>query len=93
MLFSYLIIFLFTGEFFVAGLNLTENTSYVLKHPLGSMKKLTLPKLPFLNSWVQKQHPGVSKDATNIMAEDLIGSGQFISDVIDLNHKLLLHKN
>ncbi|XP_040192221.1 PI-PLC X domain-containing protein 1 isoform X1 [Rana temporaria] len=81
------------GEFFVAGLNLTENTSYVLKHPLGSMKKLTLPKLPFLNSWVQKQHPGVSKDATNIMAEDLIGSGQFISDVIDLNHKLLLHKN
>ncbi|KAM5180364.1 PI-PLC X domain-containing protein 1 [Mantella aurantiaca] len=80
-------------EFFVAGLNLTENTSYILKHPLGSMKKLTLPKLPFLNIWVQKQHPGVNKDATNIIAEDLIGSCQFVSDVIDLNQKILLTKN
>ncbi|XP_018428650.1 PREDICTED: PI-PLC X domain-containing protein 1 [Nanorana parkeri] len=79
--------------FFVAGLNLTENASYVLKHPFGSMKKLTLPKLSFLNSWVQKQHTGDIKDATNIIAEDLIGSGQFVSDVIELNRKLLLDKN
>nr|DBA33165.1 TPA: hypothetical protein GDO54_000891 [Pyxicephalus adspersus] len=79
--------------FFVAGLNLTENVSYILKHPFGSMKKLTLPKLPFLNSWVEKQYPGDSKDATNIIAEDLIGSGQFVPDVVDLNNKLLLDKN
>ncbi|XP_056411828.1 PI-PLC X domain-containing protein 1 isoform X2 [Hyla sarda] len=59
--------------FFVAGLNLTENTSYILKHPFGSMKRMTLPKLKFLYKWVQKQHPGVSRDATNIIAEDLIG--------------------
>ncbi|XP_075056176.1 PI-PLC X domain-containing protein 1 isoform X2 [Mixophyes fleayi] len=80
-------------DFFVAGLNLTENASYILKHPFGSMKRLTLPKLPFLNNWVQKQHPGVSRDALNIIAEDLIGSDNFVSAVIHLNMKLLLDKN
>ncbi|XP_056411831.1 PI-PLC X domain-containing protein 1 isoform X5 [Hyla sarda] len=75
--------------FFVAGLNLTENTSYILKHPFGSMKRMTLPKLKFLYKWVQKQHPGVSRDATNIIAEDLIGSDHFVSAVIKLNMKLL----
>ncbi|KAM3934245.1 PI-PLC X domain-containing protein 1 isoform 2-T2 [Leptodactylus fuscus] len=75
--------------FFVAGLNLTENLSYILKHPFGSIKRLTLPELPYLCKWVQKQHPGVSKDATNIIAEDLIGSDDFVSAVIKLNMKLL----
>ncbi|XP_073520542.1 PI-PLC X domain-containing protein 1 isoform X2 [Phyllobates terribilis] len=75
--------------FFVAGLNLTENGSYILKHPFGSMKSMTLPKLPFLYKWVQKQHPGGSGDATNIIAEDLIGSDDFVSAVIKLNMKLL----
>ncbi|XP_063809149.1 PI-PLC X domain-containing protein 1 isoform X2 [Pseudophryne corroboree] len=81
------------AEFFVAGLNLTENASYILIHPFGSMKRLTLPKLPFLYKWVQKQHPGVSRDAINIIAEDLIGSDHFVSAVIHLNVKLLLDKN
>ncbi|XP_069826924.1 PI-PLC X domain-containing protein 1 [Dendropsophus ebraccatus] len=75
--------------FFVAGLNLTENMSYILKHPFSSMKRLTLPKLPFLYKWVQKQHPGVTRDATNIIAEDLIGSDHFVSAVIKLNMKLI----
>ncbi|XP_071991748.1 PI-PLC X domain-containing protein 1 [Engystomops pustulosus] len=75
--------------FFVAGLNLTENTPYILKHPFGSMKKMTLPKLPFLCKWVQRQHPGKSRDATNIIAEDLIGTNDFVSAVIKLNMKLL----
>ncbi|XP_044142144.1 PI-PLC X domain-containing protein 1 [Bufo gargarizans] len=75
--------------FFVAGLNLTENSSYILKHPFGSLKKMTLPKLPFLHKWVEKQHPGVRRDATNIIAEDLIGSEDFVSAVIKLNMKLL----
>ncbi|XP_069613963.1 PI-PLC X domain-containing protein 1 isoform X2 [Ranitomeya imitator] len=75
--------------FFVAGLNLTENWSYILKHPFGSMKSMTLPKLPFLYKWIQKQHPGGSGDATNIIAEDLIGSDDFVSAVIKLNKKLL----
>ncbi|XP_075708679.1 PI-PLC X domain-containing protein 1 [Rhinoderma darwinii] len=75
--------------FFVAGLNLTENVSYILKHPFGSMRRLTLPKLPFLYKWVKRQHPGVRRDATNIIAEDLIGSDHFVSAVINLNMKLL----
>ncbi|KAM9321495.1 PI-PLC X domain-containing protein 1 [Gastrophryne carolinensis] len=79
--------------FFVAGLNLTENTMYIFRHPLGSMRKLTLPKLPFLNNWVQKQCPGSGSDTINIIAEDLIGCGEFVSDVIDLNYKLLLETN
>ncbi|XP_068124216.1 PI-PLC X domain-containing protein 1 [Hyperolius riggenbachi] len=78
--------------FFVAGLNLTENAFYILTHPFGSMKKLTLPKLPFLNSWVQRQHPGHTRDATNIIAEDLVDYDHFISTVIGLNRKLLVHK-
>ncbi|KAM4048247.1 PI-PLC X domain-containing protein 1 isoform 2-T2 [Anomaloglossus baeobatrachus] len=77
------------GGFFVAGLNLTENGSYILKHPFGSMKKMTLPKLPLLYKWVQEQHPGGSGDATNIIAEDLIGSDDFVSAVIKLNMKLV----
>ncbi|KAM4701491.1 PI-PLC X domain-containing protein 1 [Discoglossus pictus] len=75
--------------FFVAGLNLTENWSYILKHPFGSMKKLTMPKLPFLCQWVEKQNPGPQKDAVNIIAEDLIGSSDFVSAVINLNRTLL----
>ncbi|KAM4796679.1 PI-PLC X domain-containing protein 1 [Rhinophrynus dorsalis] len=78
------------AEFFVAGLNLTENVSYIAKHPFGSMKKLTLPKLPILYSWVLRQHPGPSSKAINIIAEDLIGSDGFVSAVISLNRRLLL---
>ncbi|XP_073397544.1 PI-PLC X domain-containing protein 1 isoform X2 [Dendrobates tinctorius] len=75
--------------FFVAGLNLTENWSYILKHPFGSMKSMTLPKLPILYKWVQKQHPGGRDGDTNIIAEDLIGSDDFVSAVINLNKTLL----
>ncbi|XP_066435647.1 PI-PLC X domain-containing protein 1 isoform X1 [Eleutherodactylus coqui] len=75
--------------FFAAGLNFTENMSYILKHPFSSMKRLTLPKLPSLYEWVQRQHPGGSRDAINIIAEDLIGSDHFVSAVIKLNMKLL----
>ncbi|XP_053563719.1 PI-PLC X domain-containing protein 1 [Bombina bombina] len=78
--------------FFVAGLNLTENWSYILKHPFGSMKTLTIPKLPLLNKWVQKQHPGPQRDAVNIIAEDLIGSDNFVSAVINLNRILTDHQ-
>uniref|UniRef100_A0A8C5M166 Phosphatidylinositol specific phospholipase C X domain containing 1 n=1 Tax=Leptobrachium leishanense TaxID=445787 RepID=A0A8C5M166_9ANUR len=75
-------------RFFTAGLNLTESKLYVLLHPFGSIRKLTVPKLPFLNQWVQKQHAGPQKDSINILAEDLIGSDSFISAVIDLNKKI-----
>ncbi|XP_053313486.1 PI-PLC X domain-containing protein 1 [Spea bombifrons] len=74
--------------FFTAGLNLTENAFYILSHPLGSMRKMTIPKLPLLYKWVQRQHPGKQKDAINIIAEDLIGLDGFVSAVINLNRKL-----
>ncbi|KAG8439742.1 hypothetical protein GDO86_009113 [Hymenochirus boettgeri] len=78
--------------FFVAGLNLTEDTLYIVTHPFGSLKKLTLPKLPILYFWVQKQCPGEYRDSTNIVAEDLIGSDCFVSAVINLNSKLVWEK-
>ncbi|OCT95348.1 PI-PLC X domain-containing protein 1 isoform X2 [Xenopus laevis] len=81
------------GGFFVAGLNLTEDFWYIVTHLFGSMKKMTIPKLPVMYLWVQTQHPGKSGDATNIIAEDLIGSDRFVSAVINLNSKLILEKN
>ncbi|KAE8625687.1 hypothetical protein XENTR_v10006363 [Xenopus tropicalis] len=76
------------GGFFVAGLNLTENFWYIVTHPFGSMKNMTIPKLPVMYLWVQNQNPGKSRHATNIIAEDLIGSDCFVSAVIHLNTKL-----
>ncbi|XP_074069789.1 PI-PLC X domain-containing protein 1 [Macrotis lagotis] len=76
-------------ELFVAGINLTENFQYVLTHPSGSLKKMTLSNLPYLNAWVQKQCPGPGTKCTNIIAGDFIGSDSFVSDVIALNQKLL----
>ncbi|XP_043847057.1 PI-PLC X domain-containing protein 1 isoform X2 [Dromiciops gliroides] len=78
-------------EFFVAGINLTENFQYILAHPSGSLKKMTLPNLPSLNAWVRKQSPGPGTKCTNIIAGDFIGSDSFVSDVIALNQKLLMN--
>ncbi|XP_072470636.1 PI-PLC X domain-containing protein 1 isoform X1 [Notamacropus eugenii] len=75
--------------FFVAGINLTENFQYILAHLSGSLKKMTLPNLPYLNAWVRKQCPGPGTKCTNIIAGDFIGSDSFVSDVIALNQKLL----
>ncbi|XP_069492725.1 PI-PLC X domain-containing protein 1 isoform X2 [Ambystoma mexicanum] len=77
------------GGFFVAGINLTENLWYILKHPFGSLKKLTVPKLPCLGDWVQNQCPGSQQDGINIIAGDFIEIDHFVNDVIELNHKYL----
>ncbi|XP_068929014.1 PI-PLC X domain-containing protein 1 isoform X2 [Petaurus breviceps papuanus] len=77
-------------ELFVAGINLTENFPYIMAHPSGSLKKMTLPNLPYLNAWVQKQCPGPGTKCTNIIAGDFVGSDSFVSDVIALNQKLLI---
>ncbi|XP_036602656.1 PI-PLC X domain-containing protein 1 [Trichosurus vulpecula] len=76
-------------ELFVAGINLTENFQYILGHLSGSLKKMTLPNLPYLNEWVRKQCPGPGTKCTNIIAGDFVGSDSFVSDVIALNQKLL----
>ncbi|XP_078514346.1 PI-PLC X domain-containing protein 1 [Lissotriton helveticus] len=80
------------GGFFVAGINLTENLWYILKHPFGSLKKLTRSKLPCLSDWVQNQCPGSQKDAINIIGGDFVEMDCFVTDVIELNQKLLMQK-
>nr|XP_036869315.1 PI-PLC X domain-containing protein 1 isoform X3 [Manis javanica]XP_036869316.1 PI-PLC X domain-containing protein 1 isoform X3 [Manis javanica] len=77
------------GGLFVAGINLTENLAYILLHPSESLKKMTLPSLPYLSRWVREQCPGPGAQCTNIIAGDFIGTDAFTSDVIRLNEKLL----
>ncbi|XP_004454762.2 PI-PLC X domain-containing protein 1 [Dasypus novemcinctus] len=76
-------------ELFVAGINLTENLTYVLAHPAASLETLTLPHLPHLGAWVREQRPGPGAGCTNIIAGDFVGAGSFARDVIELNDKLL----
>ncbi|XP_067401832.1 PI-PLC X domain-containing protein 1 [Emydura macquarii macquarii] len=84
-------------SFFIAGINLTENLDYILAHPFGSLKKMTLPSLPYLKLWIKQQYPGPKRECVNIIAGDFIGSEDFVNDVIELNKKinppLLYHGN
>lgn len=74
---------------FVAGINLTGDLGYILTHLRGSVKEMTLNALPFLNTWIKKQHPGSKKDCINIIAGDFIEKNDFVKNVTDLNRKLL----
>ncbi|XP_027498883.1 PI-PLC X domain-containing protein 1 [Corapipo altera] len=76
------------GKFFVAGINLTENLGYILLHPFGSLKKMTLQSLPCLKIWIKQQYPGPKKECINIIAGDFIGNNDFVKDVIELNTKI-----
>ncbi|NXA36049.1 PLCX1 protein, partial [Eudromia elegans] len=80
--------FLVSERFFVAGINLTENLAYILAHPFGSLKKMTLQNLPYLKIWVKQQYPGPKKECINIIAGDFIGNNDFVKDVIELNKKI-----
>ncbi|XP_006135899.2 LOW QUALITY PROTEIN: PI-PLC X domain-containing protein 1 [Pelodiscus sinensis] len=75
--------------FFVAGINLTEDLEYILAHPFGSLKKMTLSSLPYLIGWIKQQHPGPERKCINIIAGDFIGNEDFVTDVIELNKKNL----
>lgn len=75
-------------KFFVAGINLTENLRYILLHPFGSLKKMTLRGLPCLKIWIKQQYPGPKKECINIIAGDFIGNNDFVKDVIELNTKI-----
>ncbi|NWI16224.1 PLCX1 protein, partial [Crypturellus soui] len=84
----FLIFFFVSERFFVAGINLTENLAYILAHPFGSLKKMTLRSLPYLKIWVKQQYPGPRKECINIIAGDFIGNNDFVKDVIELNKKI-----
>ncbi|NXK95088.1 PLCX1 protein, partial [Formicarius rufipectus] len=77
-----------SGKFFVAGINLTENLRYILLHPFGSLKQMTLRSLPCLKIWIKQQYPGPKKECINIIAGDFIGNNDFVKDVIELNTKI-----
>ncbi|NWY53896.1 PLCX1 protein, partial [Chionis minor] len=85
-LMCHLLIFV-SEKFFVAGINLTENLRYILVHPFGSLKTMTLQSLPCLKIWIKQQYPGPKKECINIIAGDFIGNDDFVKDVIELNTK------
>ncbi|MCJ8730054.1 hypothetical protein PDJAM_G00113030 [Pangasius djambal] len=76
--------------FFMAGLNLTEDTRYVLCHLTQSMKSMTLQAYAVLMDWVTKQRPGSQKTSVNIICADFVGisTNEFCEAVIGLNTKL-----
>ncbi|KAJ8256149.1 hypothetical protein COCON_G00200130 [Conger conger] len=74
--------------FFVAGLNLTEDTKYILTHPCQSIKSLTLQSSPQFLDWVKEQSPGPGSACLNIICGDFVGNSDLVSIVIDLNNKL-----
>ncbi|XP_007248947.3 PI-PLC X domain-containing protein 1 [Astyanax mexicanus] len=78
------------GCFFVAGLNLTEDTRYVLRHLGQSMKTMTLRAYSLLMDWVKQQRPGCQKTCFNVICADFVGisRNEFTQLVIGLNAKL-----
>ncbi|XP_072304629.1 PI-PLC X domain-containing protein 1-like isoform X1 [Eucyclogobius newberryi] len=76
-------------KFFAAGLNLTEDLTFVLLHPGLTLRTLTLKGLPPLLRWTNQQRPGPRRGGVNIVCSDFIGLSQFCSIVIGLNYKLL----
>ncbi|KAM3585472.1 uncharacterized protein V6R79_018363 [Siganus canaliculatus] len=77
------------ATFYVMGLNLTEDTAYVVLHPFQTMKKMTTRGLSALLGWVSQQSPGPEAGRVNIICCDFVDVSRFCSLVIGLNHKLL----
>ncbi|XP_059416815.1 PI-PLC X domain-containing protein 1-like [Carassius carassius] len=79
------------GQFFAAGLNLTEDAKYVLSHPFQSLQSMTLSSYSLLLNWVKQQSPGPGKSCLNIICTDFVGafSNEFTQLVIGLNQTLL----
>ncbi|XP_055799921.1 PI-PLC X domain-containing protein 1 [Salvelinus fontinalis] len=75
--------------FFVSGLNLTADRSYIALHPRQSLQTLTLANWKELRSWLEQQVPGPHSNNLNIIAGDFIGPVPFCPLVINLNRKLL----
>lgn len=76
-------------KFFVSGLNLTEDLTFVVTHPLLNLRRLTLRGLPPLLDWTNQQQPGSFTAGVNIVCSDFVGLSHFCAIVIELNFKLL----
>ncbi|KAM8746440.1 PI-PLC X domain-containing protein 1 [Acanthopagrus schlegelii] len=75
--------------FFVAGLNLTAERSYITKNPKQSLRTLTFSNWECLRKWLEEQRPGSDPHSLNIIAGDFVGPLPLCSLVIALNQKLL----
>lgn len=71
----------------MAGLNLTEDTRYVLSHLTQSMKSMTLQAYAVLMDWTRKQRPGSWTTSVNVICTDFVGisRNEFCEIVIGLN--------
>lgn len=76
------------ADFYVSGLNLTEDVPYVLCHPLQDLRKMTMNALSLLLGWAGEQRPGPEGGGVNIVCCDFVGVSEFCSLVIGLNYKL-----
>lgn len=77
---------MFAAGFYVSGLKLTEDASYVL---LQHVKMFTQRALSPLLGWASEQRPGSQVGGVNIICCDFVELGSFCSLVIDLNYKRL----
>ncbi|MEQ2252766.1 hypothetical protein ILYODFUR_025248 [Ilyodon furcidens] len=75
--------------FYVSGLNLTEDASYILLHPFQNLRKMTTRALSLLLHWTAEQRPGPEGGGVNIVCCDFVGLSRFCWIVIGLNFKLL----
>ncbi|XP_010898976.1 PI-PLC X domain-containing protein 1 [Esox lucius] len=75
--------------FFVSGLNLTADRSFIALHRHQSLRTLTLTNWEVLRAWLGEQVPGHYAKSLNIIAGDFIGTISFVPLVITLNWKLL----
>lgn len=75
--------------FFVCGLNLTADRSYITKNRKQSLRTLTFSNWECLRRWLEEQVPGSDPNSLNIIAGDFVGPLPLCSLVIGLNQKLL----
>ncbi|XP_077369877.1 PI-PLC X domain-containing protein 1-like [Festucalex cinctus] len=73
--------------FYVSGLNLTENVSFVLLHPFQNMKSITSKALAVLLGWAGEQRAGPQPGCVNIVCCDFVDAAHFCDCVIGLNYK------
>ncbi|KAM9762694.1 PI-PLC X domain-containing protein 1 isoform 2-T2 [Menidia menidia] len=74
--------------FFVSGLNLTADRSYITKNQQESLRTLTYKNWDHLRKWVEEQFPGSEPTGLNIIAGDFVGPLPLCPLVIALNLKL-----
>lgn len=74
--------------FFVAGMNLTPDSRYIMENLRGSIRQLTEDALPAVMEWLVQQTPGAATACVNVIGTDFTVP-DVVSTIISLNWKLL----